>query len=473
MFFGLRYNKNFEFFKSANNEFYDSWLPIYINEEHFLKNKITILNSFSIIKYGNKGLKEYDFQPEHIFEIMPNLLSEMIIKMINNNSLISSSYLKCFFQYILLYQKLCQIYKNEYYEYTNNYIKYDLTFNLNKKYRNYKDKIKIVIKFLLLSLFIKDETKKNNTLTVEDNYSLLKKILISNNNKSSDFYDSPISFIKYLNKSELLYKIVINILLNKRFLYSHNLPFNENTIDIIIKKIFINNFEESYNEYNFVLDDDNIFENDSNFYYLFSFRLRRYLSKENIYLYYKCFLIFDIIKNKIYEKNFLNDLEENYGVFLGADDFIKEINQKLKKEKKILDYNKYYGESKNILNEIIFHLCNSKINKTIIALNYLDYKSRYKNIIKAKKNYYENFKFYEYLYNKKDNKKDVFHFYFDCYKSDIEICLIKYKEFKKIFEKENRIIKKNERFNKRKKMKVFKNENKKIYLIKGYKKNNR
>ena len=34
--------------KSANNEFYDSWLPIYINEEHYKKNRTTILNYFSI-----------------------------------------------------------------------------------------------------------------------------------------------------------------------------------------------------------------------------------------------------------------------------------------------------------------------------------------------------------------------------------------------------------------------------------------
>ena len=55
-------------YKSANNEFYDSWLPIYINEEHYKKNRTTILNYFSIVKYGNYGLKQYDFRPHYIFE---------------------------------------------------------------------------------------------------------------------------------------------------------------------------------------------------------------------------------------------------------------------------------------------------------------------------------------------------------------------------------------------------------------------
>ena len=44
---------------------YYSWLPIYINEEHYKKNRTTILNYFSIVKYGNYGLKQYDVRPLH------------------------------------------------------------------------------------------------------------------------------------------------------------------------------------------------------------------------------------------------------------------------------------------------------------------------------------------------------------------------------------------------------------------------
>ena len=46
-------------FKSANNEYYNNWIPIYINKNHYEKNKTTILNSFSIIKYGHKGIKKF------------------------------------------------------------------------------------------------------------------------------------------------------------------------------------------------------------------------------------------------------------------------------------------------------------------------------------------------------------------------------------------------------------------------------
>ena len=58
-----------ESLKSANNQYYNNWLPIYINKQNFELNKQTILNSFSIIKFGFSGEKNYDFKPEYIYEI--------------------------------------------------------------------------------------------------------------------------------------------------------------------------------------------------------------------------------------------------------------------------------------------------------------------------------------------------------------------------------------------------------------------
>ena len=66
-------------FKASNNELYNCWIPVYINKTHYEKNKTSVLNSFSIIKYGPEGKKEYDFKPEQIFEILPIVLNKMII----------------------------------------------------------------------------------------------------------------------------------------------------------------------------------------------------------------------------------------------------------------------------------------------------------------------------------------------------------------------------------------------------------
>ena len=136
-------------FKSANNEYYNYWVPIYIDENHYLKNRTAILNSFSIIKYGPKGIKEYDFKPEQIFEILPIILNKMIIGMFNGQSAISSAFIRCYFHYVLLFRKLSKEYEYEYISYLN--------LKLNLIYRNRYNVKKSIIPdigdFLVLLLF--------------------------------------------------------------------------------------------------------------------------------------------------------------------------------------------------------------------------------------------------------------------------------------------------------------------------------
>jgi len=136
-------------FKSANNEYYNYWVPIYIDENHYLKNRTAILNSFSIIKYGPKGIKEYDFKPEQIFEILPIILNKMIIGMFNGQSAISSAFIRCYFHYVLLFRKLSIEYEYEYISYLNH--------KLNLIYRNRYNVKKSIIPdigdFLVLLLF--------------------------------------------------------------------------------------------------------------------------------------------------------------------------------------------------------------------------------------------------------------------------------------------------------------------------------
>ena len=107
-------------FKSANNEYYNCWVPIYIDKHHYEKNKTAILNSFSIIKFGDRGIKEYDFQPSQIFEILPIILNKMIIGMFNGKSAISSAFIISYFHYVLLFKKLCIEFEDDYLKFLNN-----------------------------------------------------------------------------------------------------------------------------------------------------------------------------------------------------------------------------------------------------------------------------------------------------------------------------------------------------------------
>ena len=98
--------------KSANNEFYNFWLPIYINRIHYEKNKSTIVESLKVIK------KENEFKPEQIFEIIPIILNKMIIGMFNGKSFISSAFIECYFQYVLLFKKLIKEYEGDFIKYS-------------------------------------------------------------------------------------------------------------------------------------------------------------------------------------------------------------------------------------------------------------------------------------------------------------------------------------------------------------------
>jgi hypothetical protein len=190
--------------KSANNQYYDKWLPIFINKNNFEINKQTILNSFSVIKYGLSGDKNYDFKSEYIFEIMVKLLSTMIcdIKM----KKLSSSYLRAFFQYILLYKKLSEIYQiNEFYN--NNYI-----------FR--KDINSTITDLMILSFF--------DNLTVLEKFLNELKDKMQNNLAYKFFIEkencdliSPNEFFEYIEENNL-FKDIYEIMRFEKNLFLYN-----------------------------------------------------------------------------------------------------------------------------------------------------------------------------------------------------------------------------------------------------------
>ena len=103
--------------KAANNEYYNNWLPIYVDEYHYRMNREVIINSLKAIK------NECKFRLVQIFDILPKILNKMIIGMFNGKSIFNSSFIKCFFQYILLFKRLCGEYKEKYEEYVNRKIR--------------------------------------------------------------------------------------------------------------------------------------------------------------------------------------------------------------------------------------------------------------------------------------------------------------------------------------------------------------
>ena len=147
-------------FKSANNEYYNNWFPIYINKAHYEKNKTTILNNFSKIAVGSFN----NFKPEHIFQVLPIILNSMIIGIFKGKTTLSSSFIRCYFQFILLFKKLCQEFENDYIEFLNK------KFNeiRNNNYITNKHIIPDIGNFFILLIFSTIDTKNESMKKIYD-----------------------------------------------------------------------------------------------------------------------------------------------------------------------------------------------------------------------------------------------------------------------------------------------------------------
>ena len=373
-------------FKSANNQFYNYWVPIYIDENHFQKNKTTILNSFSIIKYGVIGKKEYDFNPEQIFEILPNLLNKMIIGMFKGKSSICSSFIRCYFQYVLLFKKLCLKYEDDYLKYVNHLINEIKNNNYNPDKRIIPD----IGDFFMLLFFsnknINDENMKKIWNVLFEEFAIRQAYWIFHENKNKlkmlnliNKYlfkkNSNELFYEDLVKNKLLGKFVNIIMLDPYFtcfcdpnLQNQNQvanalktsfkkiisACNKNTVKYLKKFIYKN---EILRKYIFIKNNVFLKQDNSPIGNLYdSFQVDTILKQleqntlQQVLDYAfesqrgnKLLIITFFTKKKIEDKKFMEELEKNYGIYLEVDSFIKEMNKQLKDIQNYHDFFKYIG----------------------------------------------------------------------------------------------------------------------------------
>ena len=387
-------------FKSANNEYYNYWVPIYIDENHYLKNRTAILNSFSIIKYGPRGIKEYDFKPEQIFEILPIILNKMIIGMFNGQSAISSAFIRCYFHYILLFKKLSEEFEYEYISYLN----HKLNLIHKNRYNVKKSIIPDIGDFLVLLLFcdrnIYNEKMKrmwnslyeeflvrqmywafcdirNKTRIIEE--MLTNKVINKNEYKTKlieeeafkeciregycnfkgdnkTFADTLIKEGMFDKIASYLYGIYDIKYLKEKVINEMNNNFNKllNKSGGNIKRQIISDLIHKnkvfYEFFELTSGGRNIYE--KKLKYKEKELINKIIEKEKIVYLNKTvdellndkeflknvygsqrgnnlLLITFFAQKKIVEKGFLNELENNYGIYLEVDNFIKEMRQKL------------------------------------------------------------------------------------------------------------------------------------------------
>ena len=391
-------DRNFgNLYKSANNEFYNSWLPIFINDENFEKNKITILNYFSIVKFGNSGLKQFDFQPQYIFEILINLLSGMIFKIVEDN--ISSSFMKCFFQYIFMFKKLQKIYNNNFIEYQKLYFEEYIN-DLNKP--KSKLTIKQYIKkdfYELLTLFLLSDNDMKQVINTKENYIAKYKnfifLKLFENGKIDEYIlvDSLIKDLKKFNLFDEIFHIIIFYLYENFFSTRGKLlclmkydKIKDKLKNMINKMKFIN-FYHSLNskikqKINILLFTKLNFSD-----YVNDFRLN--LEINDVFYFfdnrYKIASKLDILRTKIFSENVFDKLEENFGIYFDSANLIEELKTeiKIKNKKKFFKNNDFIPLIELNIYYSIYKICNERWSSFIdfnFFTNYFE-ESLYKEVV--------------------------------------------------------------------------------------------
>ena len=412
-------------FKSANNQFYNYWIPIYIDENHYKKNRTSILNSFSIIKYGALGKKEYDFKPEHIFEILPIILNKMIIGIFNGKSMISTAFIRCYFHYVLLFKKLCLEFEEDYCKYVNHI----LTLVKKNNYEVNRQIIPDLGNFLMLLFFsnrdthtdkmkkiwyalfeesaarrpnwifhgdeLKEKTKELvlkfqkpiiddvclKRFELDPDYKMIHPNLFINDLKNDGLYDKIIEIMKAdtnindlirINRYRMFDDVFDSLEDISIYIVREKPKFIKNLLENDFKKIYLICTEEARKKINGLLSKlmfsyyfdkkDNeglkLYEDKAekrNELYD-NYKVNELLKDERIknmdeilkFIFdnqkgNKLFIITFLTAKKIEDKDFMKELENNYGIYLDVDTFIKEMKQKLNEIKSLNELYKFIG----------------------------------------------------------------------------------------------------------------------------------
>lgn len=381
MIIGQYYN-NGNKLKAANNEYFNNWFPIYVDEKHFSKNRETFMNSLKSIK------NESEFKPEQIFDILPIILNKMIIGMFKGKSIISSAFITCYYQYILLFKKLCKEYEEDYEKYINKKISL-ITMNdydVNKKI------VPDIGDFLML-IFLSNkdvkspEMKKMKDVLIEEfltrqiywifhgpecGYIMKEKVMKINMDFSDETYLDMFEndpnfkmhyldiFNKQLHRLNIYNDIIRIISSDNDFLYQY---YNDRRYARqMAEKRITQSFKKLFNECGqwgkskirtiilehmhfkdfFELGEDSIkhqvydqcranelllkAKNNTNTDEMLQYA---YESQKGNQL----LLITFFALKKIEEQGFMEELEKNYGIYLKVDEFVQELKQKLNEVK--------------------------------------------------------------------------------------------------------------------------------------------
>ena len=96
---------------SANGDMYNYWIPFYVNEEHFQRSVEHVKNSISVIRSGIiNGVREHDFRPDMVFDVLPCLMNKTIVHIMNGTLFHSAAAIQAYCNFLRLYLRLMKMF---------------------------------------------------------------------------------------------------------------------------------------------------------------------------------------------------------------------------------------------------------------------------------------------------------------------------------------------------------------------------
>lgn len=238
--------------------------------------------------------------------------------------------------YISIYEKLTGKYNVRFDSFQIEYLlknKFNILNNLNSRKSQ-----KFIIDLFFLFFYRHHKLNRNTRYILEKYLIILKNsIYLRLFEKINIDFENHNLYINDLKRLKLFYEIVDYIFLDQNFLNNNYLIASEISRNKIIR-LMNNDFKKLYAllQGEVKIKIKKILMNNLDFSKYFNLDL---LGFNHIYLFtqydrkYKIFLLFSILKNEINEENFFKNLENNYGIYSDAEDFIEEINNEYKRNK--------------------------------------------------------------------------------------------------------------------------------------------
>ena len=340
-----------------------------------------------------------EFKPQQIFDILPIILNKMIIGMFNGKSVISSAFITCYFHYVLLFKKLCEEYKEEYEKYLDkklNLIRMN-DYQVNKKI------VPDIGDFLMLLFLGNTDMKRPEMIKIQNalvaeflnrqiywifhgpecSISMKSKVLNCSNVITDEMYLDQFSldpnfkmdyldiFNKELRRQNIFRRIIDIISNDNNFIRIYNKDFRwaKQNAEVEIKR----NFKDLYNQCTewsrnrikevllnnvhfkdfFEKDENQMKDLLYNSYHVNDMLKQCKEDNENVkevlkYAYEsqrgnQLLLITFFAFKKMEEEGFIEELKENYGIYLKVDEFVDQLKLKLNEIKTYKSLYEYIG----------------------------------------------------------------------------------------------------------------------------------